>query len=253
MNFWFKRKKIILDCFTADAFSYEYCKIERAVKHYPDWWLDLPSENKNVNMKSCRGFTNMYTNSYIIPFWTTVSIDVDSIAEKKFQWKASGLYSEIIQSSTRKIIVSHHRDQTGNFLKSGNYQHIKLLSSWSIRSKSDTKFFYSDPMWHKDDLNIFTVLPGIVEYKYNQSTEFNIMFEYKPMPYTIEFTPGMPLAMLTPLTEDEIEFRHHLVTPNEMIYEFERFGFNKDANRFNLRKKFMDKAHNNTQTCPFKK
>ena len=251
MNFWFKRKKIVLDCFTTDAFSYEYCKIESAVKYYPDWWLNLPSEEKNINMKSCKGFTNLYVNSYIIPFWSTVDIKVDSLDTKTYRWSVSGVYPEVAMAN--KVVHSHDPGQYGNFTKSGNYQHIKLLSSWSIRTKSKVKFFYSDPVWHRDNLNNYTVLPGISEYYYNRSTEANIMFEYKAEPYNIRFTPGMPIAMMTPLTEDDVEFRHHLVTPNEMIYAESRFSFDKLNNMFNNKKKFLDDADKRTQMCPYKR
>ena len=252
MNFWFKRKKVILDCFTTDSFSYEYCRIESAVKYYPDWWLNLPSEEKNTNMKSCKGFTNLYVNSYVIPFWSTVDIEVSTLDTSTFKWTVSGVYSEI-ENQTKKVMISHNPKQYGKFTGSGNYQHIKLLSSWSIRTKSKVKFFYSDPVWHRDDLNNYTVLPGILEFKYNRSTEANIMFEYKTEPYNIRFTPGMPVAMMTPLTEDDVELRHHLVTPNEMIYAESRFSFDKRNNTFNNKKKFLDDADKRTQTCPYKR
>ena len=252
MNFWFKRKKVILDCFTTDSFSYEYCRIESAVKYYPDWWLNLPSEEKNTNMKSCKGFTNLYVNSYVIPFWSTVDIEVSALDTSTFKWTVSGVYSEI-ENQTKKVMISHNPKQYGKFTGSGNYQHIKLLSSWSIRTKSKVKFFYSDPVWHRDDLNNYTVLPGILEFKYNRSTEANIMFEYKAEPYNIRLTPGMPVAMMTPLTEDDVELRHHLVTPNEMIYAESRFSFDKLNNMFNNKKKFIDDADKRTQTCPYKR
>ena len=251
MNFWFKRKKIVLDCFTTDAFSYEYCKIESAVKYYPDWWLNLPSEEKNTNMKSCKGFTNLYVNSYVIPFWSTVDIEVSALDTRTFKWTVSGIFPEA--AHTIGVIISHNPKQYGKFTGSGNYQHIKLLSSWSIRTKSKVKFFYSDPVWHRDDLNNYTVLPGILEFKYNRSTEANIMFEYKAEPYNIRLTPGMPIAMMTPLTEDDVELRHHLVTPNEMIYAESRFSFDKLNNMFNNKKKFLDDADKRTQTCPYKR
>jgi len=36
MMFWFKKKKIVLDCFTADPVAFNYAKIDRATKYYPD-------------------------------------------------------------------------------------------------------------------------------------------------------------------------------------------------------------------------
>ena len=252
MNFWFKKKKIVLDCFTTDPFSFEYCRIERAVKYYPQWWRDLPSEDKNINMKSCRGLIDLYSNSYVIPFWTTLVVEVGNREEKKFQWSITGAHPELIGNPSR-IILSHKTSEFLGFANTGNYQHIKITSTWHIKTKSNTRFFYSDPIWHKADLNNYTVLPGIVEYKYNRSTETNIMFEYKPEPYTITLTPGMPMAILTPLTEEGVELRYHLITPQERLEEHTRFKSGKDNNEYRIKKKFIDEVDDRDRICPFKK
>jgi len=251
MNFWFKKKKIVLDCFTTDTFSYEYCRIDRAIKFYPQWWKDLPSEERNVNMKSCRGLIDLYNNSYVLPFWSTLEVKVGDRKEKNFQWHITGTYPEV-DGDPSKIIASHTPNQTLGFANTGNYQHIKIESSWHIRTKSNIKFSYTDPIWHKADLNNYTVLPGIVEYRYNRSTATNIMFEYKPDPYTITLTPGTPMALLTPLTGEGVEWRYHLITPQERLEEHSRFKFGKDSNTFKLKKKFID-DHDEKQACPYSK
>ena len=38
MFFWFKKPKVILECFTTEEIVYEHAKIDSAVKFFPDWW-----------------------------------------------------------------------------------------------------------------------------------------------------------------------------------------------------------------------
>ena len=44
MFFFFKRKEIVLDCFTHRPDTYEYFPIEKSTKHFPQWWKDLKVE-----------------------------------------------------------------------------------------------------------------------------------------------------------------------------------------------------------------
>jgi hypothetical protein len=46
-TFFHRRKKIVVDCFTTDAFAYDYAPITRGSKAFPDWWTKLPIADVN--------------------------------------------------------------------------------------------------------------------------------------------------------------------------------------------------------------
>lgn len=222
MMFWFKKKKVVLDCFTVDPFSYEFAAIAPATKYYPNWWQELPSINeaiqndavrKFVTMKHCRGFTDLFKSSYMIPFWGHLKILVDE-NQSVFKWDANYSWNENL-----KQVVEHSRNQFTGFVGE-NFQHLKLTSPWHFRTNKYLKFMMSDPIWCRKDLTSYSVLPGVVDYKYQLGSNINLMVEYKDGERSIKFKPGDPIAMLTPLTEDDIELKCHLISEIQLQKEF---------------------------------
>jgi len=250
MNFWFKNKDIVVDCFTADPFTYEYCRVAPASKYLPQWWKTLPVENKNSNMKSCRGFTQLYKNSFILPYWNTLEITVNKNTVKTFNWKTS-----VDLNVGGELLSIHDSAQYNDFTLGYDYQHIKIKNTWLFKTNSLVEFLWSDPVWNRPDLNNYTVLPGVVDYKYNHANNINIMFEYKPFPYTIIIPAGYPLVMLTPLTEKNIVFKYNLISPdhyNSIDNQYNQPTINKTDNLYNNKKKFITEyEERNKSKCPF--
>jgi len=251
MNFWFKRSKIVLDCFTADEFSYNYCRVDKAVKFYPDWWLKLSLPDKNINMRSCRGFLSLYKESFILPFWSTLKMEISNDKIKRFNFTLAESNPWAVDPS--KVAEAHGVDQYNGFVRpEDNYQHIKIKASWRIKTKSDINFFYSDPLWNRSNINAYSVLPGVVDFKINNDLHTNIMIQYKPYSQVLQFNPGDPMAMITPMTEKEVELRYHLVPPWIRVDTSSRFLPSKDVNLYTLKKNLNDKVEkNNTSACPF--
>lgn len=212
MFFFFKNKKITLDCFTVDPLVHKYASPRRSIDFIPDWWKDLPVEDKNRNMKSCKGFTSFFKNSFILPYWQSLYLTISDINERKYEWKNSKMPDPY--DSQRPCIENHNPQQYAGYLD-GNYQHIKLLSPWVFKSTRKIKYMWSDPIWTRQDPNLYTILPGTVDYTINTSTEVNLLFQYKSESYDIDIRPNTPLVMLTPLTEEKVDLKTHLVTERE--------------------------------------
>jgi len=263
--FWFKKKKIVLDCFTLDPFSYEFTPITPATHHYPDWFTSLPSKiqihpdnDTNVergekfsnSMKHCRGITDMFRSSFTIPFWGQLKIVLNDQSSKGYFWQTSYTLPD------QKIAVHNHfPTQFEGFLK-GKYQNIKLQSPWKLKTNRYIKFLMTDATWCREELTNFTVLPGVLDFKYQSSTNVNLMVERLNTNRDIIFEAGAPIAMLTALTEDDVEIKLHLVTEMEMkrIMPFDRVDmpWASVASKYNRSKRFIDTRDQlNNSKCPF--
>jgi hypothetical protein len=261
MVFWFKRKKIVLDCFTSDIFTYENAKVDYASKFIPKWWKELPqvgSSSNDTNMKYCRGFTELYKNSFIIPFWGTLQIEVNDISNVSTDIKWFSNF-KISHGTNNEPVEYHNRNQFKDFV-SDKFTHLKINCPWYFTSKSKTNYMFSDPLWNRSDLTAYSVLPGVVDYKFNNTSNVNIMIELRTEKRIISFFPGDPIAMITPMTEDEIDLRTHLESSeftNGHFSTSSRFslaGFKgiKYKSAYNLRRSFTEEQEEmNKSKCPF--
>jgi hypothetical protein len=256
--FLFKKKKIVLDCFTSDSFAYEYASISHATDYYPKWWKELDSKyidntremNYSATMKYCKGFTDLYSSSIIIPFWGILNIDMSSKLEKLFKWQTNyELYN-------KQPIITHPRVQYTEFLDE-NYQHLKITSPWKFKTEKYIKFILTDPLYNRNELTNYSVLPGCIDFKYQKSTNINIMAEYKNEKRTININPLDPIAMLTPLIEEDIIIKTHLLDVKEFtdLESYRRiFTSENTFNAYPKLKSFL-KNHqiqkDNKSKCPF--
>ena len=263
--FWFKKKKIVLDCFTTDPFAHEFTPIQPSVKYYPEWWTNLPPTietktsndwglNKQGTMKACRGFTELYKNSFVIPFWGNLEIDVKSKIEKQYFWRDNFSGSENT-SLPHKTISQHPTVMFEGFLNN-NYLHAKLNSPWFFKTNRYVQFAFVDPVWDKRELSDHTVLPGVLDFKYQHATNINLMIECRSEERTFLLEPGTPIAYIIPLSEEEIELRNHLISNDELIKLLpqQRIFFPGliNAKKYSRSKKFIDKHdERNKPKCPF--
>jgi hypothetical protein len=253
MFFWFKKKKIVLDCFTANPFAYEYCKPDFANKYYPEWYKDLPGfftspssfNNKNATLKHCRGFSDLYQHAIILPYWDTIMVDIsDNVTRQTF-------ITELKDSLSEKLGHLHNPIQLGSFFKDSDLDIFKLGSPWFFKTNKLVKFSWQDVPWHYNTLNRFVALPAIVNYKYQFNTDINLIFEYRNKSTVFNLYPGDPLVMLVPLTDEDIVIKTHQIDHMEVRkYAFKTLD---DTSKFYLRrKKLMDlKVEREKNKCPF--
>ena len=263
MFFWFKKKKIILDCFTDNRFAYEYCKIAPAIHYYPEWYEDLPAfitpkkiMQNTPSLRHCVGFTELYKKSFIIPYWTTSTILVDKV-NKTIRTKS-------IDQDT--LFSDHDLNQINGFCNqpanNTTVGHLKFLSPWWIKSNKFVQFTWHNCTWGMDKLYDLLALPAVIDFKYNRSTEINMVLDFNTAKDTMMYEPGTPLVMLTPLTDESIEIRTHYVNDSKInISRLRTFQLDPltDNRRklYQLKKKFINKVdkineiEENDKKCPF--
>lgn len=247
MLFWFKKKTVVLDCFTHLNFAYNIIPIERATKYIPDWYKKLkhtnvsnPYEPPFVSMKSCPGFRNYFSHSFALPMWDHIHVRV-----------SKNDISVLCDSLTYN---RHDNEQYGELLDT-SYIHFKMSTPWFINSKSDTKFIQTFPMWcyqakHKPEKILHC--PGVVDFKTQSSTNVNIFIKRageKEEDYIVTFEPGVPLVFYTPLDKVEIKIKNHLLTKEEYNQKSAAIGSTISANRYYTYKKLIEKRDEGKK-CP---
>jgi len=255
MFLWFKKKEIVLDCFTGSPIAYELGKPDFAYKFFPEWFIKLPKRMPNIRnprtgengtIKLCRAFKRYYTaNSIILPSGYFGHIKVNTKEKRTFDWR-------IQTKDTSQGVSSHHSAQSEGFL-TDNYQHIKLSSSWSFKTNKFIEFLWSDPIYNRPNICDYTIMPGVIDFKYQHDAFINLVLEYKNDPYELEFKPGQPLVMLTPLSQDyNITIKHHLIdkSKEEPLGEVSTYDSER---RYPENKKIIQAAdkRDEMKKCPF--
>ena len=256
--FWFKKKKIILDCFTSNAIAYEYFKPASALKYQPNWYKELPSsitvndQGKDHNIESvkqCIAVRSLFKNSFILPSWSTYRFDISDSIESSVQWFCS----------TKTNMLSHSTHQMEGFLENTNWNTLKLECPWYFKSNKFINYTWHDTVWHKKRLDGFFILPAVLDFSVNYFTNVNIIFSFDDKPKTIIIEAGDPLVMITPNTEEEVEIRNHLVSDQEMrridlgqVFNPDVLNNKPSSYTYYKKKKILeDKAIKSISKCPF--
>jgi hypothetical protein len=108
----------------------------------------------------------------------------------------------------------------------------------------------TQPVWHQgDNIGKFTVLPGIIDFKYQHSINVNTFFEYIPGTVRqVMLETATPLVHMIPLTEDDVEIRCHEVSTDE----YNRMNHNITKFKGSYRDRKVQLNTNEPSKCPFK-
>jgi hypothetical protein len=255
MLFKFKQKTIVVDAFTCDQTVYKTNRIDPFGKKLPEWWKNLPTPSIDLisaavtqNMRGCVGFTDQFKTSFIYssPFDIGVSIDIE-IPEQRDAVKTFYASSKPDFGQHGEV---HVYDQYTGMVDPSQWRHYKIDNPWRFKTKSDIKFFCSDPMYHKTGRGYYA-LPGMLDFKYNTGMFVNFLFNMenkKVMNYHIEF--GQPLYQITPLTEKNVEFKYHLISSSEYKDKFPPTRVSLLHSSRKYRKKSIEIEQKESK-CPF--
>jgi hypothetical protein len=246
MNFFIKRSKVIIDCFTDNLNAAEYFPIAESNNFYPDWWKNLPKthvvgessgiEIAKSTMKSCDGFIALYKQGFMIPLWSDLIVETQA---NGFRYTFADEISHI---------GSHDYDQMSTEFMS--YIHFKIQSPWFLKESKGIEFLFTQPTYNQvKSLSDWHILPGIVDFKYQRATNINFVASRGRR---IQINAGHPVAHLIPLTEKEIDLRIHLINPSNIedlkiknnFYPFFRGSYKKI-------KKILEEKER--KKCPFGK
>lgn len=219
-SFFHRTPKLHVDCFTSDVNVYENTPIVRASKTIPDWWKELDTykpdfteeedrpdlpppipfhlrEMSKTTAKDCYAIIEFYKKGLVIESWTDMKLV--SNPNHLHYIKSYGTEPE-----------RHERRQIGRGFP--NHHHLKLVSPWLFKEKTGVQFVWVGASWalHNTDIN---VLPGVINFNVNNSTNINFVVPKRDAEYSINL--GTPLCHIIPLSEKKLTFKNHLVSREE--------------------------------------
>lgn len=233
-----RQKPVIVDCYTFDKQVYEYAKISKASKFFPEWWKSLPADDDNPNMRHCYGFVSQHEKSFVLPLWSDLDIDLE---HQGYRWSFK---------DCRTSAEVHGGSQFAGWIDPGANAHLKLSTPWMFRCSEEIHFQWSDASWSKHDLFGYHTPPAIVEYKYQSSVGVNLIFNTTVKPRSFRLKHGQPLVYITPLTERPVEFRFHLVTEDEYKSVAPVFPSQKKKSYLTY-KRIQKEKEKEQSSCPF--
>lgn len=244
MFFWFKRKKILVDCFTDEPGAYEFHPIKKATLAYPMWWKNLNNQTVeqsvvgNINrstIKGCDGIITLFKNSHVITAWTDIRLKTNS--ENYFYYFGKKPLNDFHNS-----IASHNKLQFGPAFD--NKIHLKLMSPWYLKQNRFCEFIMMPAIWNDiPNWNKFTIMPGMSNFLYQHSTNINMFVEKNQDHILIE--AGTPFYHIIPQTESDVEFKCHLVTSQE-LNKLIHVRYGKFANNYKFTRRLVERIHK----CP---
>ena len=242
MMFFFKKSEIHLDCFTSNQRAYELFKIDYAYRFYPEWWKNLPKSTMvddnfypQPTMKTCAGFINHYKNGLMVCMWSDLAIQTDKRGESNYRWRFAD------ESSLANY---HMPGQMDGYMNTDEYSHLKIASPWYFECKENIQWMVIEPTWHEHTTD-FIVMPGTVDYKYQNATEINILIKHMPERRSFLIEAGRPMMHIIPLSEKKLIIHNHLLTNEEYVNKRKRIDRFKFINEHNTVKRMNMK-------CPFR-
>jgi hypothetical protein len=248
MMFWFKRKQIVVDCFTTLRGAYELYKPDNSIKFFPkevktmqNYYDTIDPTTKITKSEStirkCAGLIDYYKIGFILPMWTDFICQPKSAVAKE---TALGLISSPYYFS------SHSKKQYSGMFD--GYMHLKLDSPWKFKENTDIKFIWTSPTWNLHrHLNNFSIVPAALSFKYQCTTNVHMFVNASSENFTIN--SGTPLVHLSPITEKKVVLKYHLVDEKEL----NKIGIPSDFNNIKPEryKRWVDESKKHESKCPF--
>lgn len=257
-SFFVKRSEVVVDCFTHHQAAFEYTPIDYGSKFLPDWWKDTkPSFQNNSGqvgptIKNCIGLIEYYKNSLIIPSWFEMDLNVyEEGNEQTWTYQSSNTYVDTESTHPREAFK-------GFALENGS--NLKFTSPWLIRTKEEVRWVWSQPTWNlREHLSTFTVLPAVIDFKYQHSTNVNLFVQNETNFKNTIIKPNTPLVSLHPISDKNFIIKNHLISYEDFTQKkngaasmFLLRNF-KEISKLYARKRDLVNIRGKNSTCPFHK
>lgn len=239
--FLFKKKPIVLDLFTYRQEIFDFAKPLEARHFYPEWWkstpksLTLPNElHPTPSIKTCNGFIDQFQRGFIVPMWSDLMIELAPEGEPNARWKFADQTSEA---------VPHPEWQRGGFLPDTRHFHLKLVTPWLGFCKEAVDFQLMPASWHIERPQDMVIPTGVLNFKYQNAINVNAFFTRHAQRRVHELKYDEPLLHFVPLSDRELELRHHMVDRDEWARLISKAKSLSFTGNYNKQKK--------KSACPF--
>jgi hypothetical protein len=189
-------------------------------------------------MRACAGMVDTYSRGFMVPLWSALKVAIGE--------KGSGAYHYQYADEFSMAHV-HGQSQRGAFLPDHDYQHLKLIAPWYIHCDEEVSFYSVQPTWNMSTFVDYSVLSGVLEFKYQNVVNINLMFSRGSAQKMVEIPLGQPLMHIMPLDKRPVEIK--------IIVDQNRYNKMVSLNRaLSFNNAYKDKktiAKSQTHGCPF--
>lgn len=196
-----KNKKITLKCYPQFPQISNLFPIDHARKFIPKWWKNLDVEandsclGKIPTIKSCYGFTDLYSRGFIIPLWRDCVVFYDKNGIENIQIPT--------EENINQYFTYHANSQFNGYLP--QWHHLKFITPWLLETKDLIPFLMTEVGWSRENPLEYFIPQGTLEFKYQHAAHLNVFFPPTNSKKKVEFFAETPLIHLIPLTEHEVE------------------------------------------------
>ncbi len=199
----------------------------------PKWFSNLPKSVNDINVRNCTGLKDLFNEGFMIPAWgeyfITVMPDGTSNVESPVQlnWGHSKRHDLSTQAPGAWP----------------SYINVKLHNPWWFWCSEPIKWIMIQPTWNQEEPSEWAVVPGMLEFRYNNQANVNTLFRIMEREYTTKINTGDVIAQLIPITERPVALE--LKVLNDDIYNEKfapwvhsfKFGYQKIRNMIKNRNK----------------
>lgn len=211
INFLFKKKNIVLDCFTFYDVVKERFPISESKNHLPEWFKNAPKpkdHNKMVpthhmtSIRKCGGLIDLFKRGAVLPLPCDVKIR---------SWYKDGVYNVDSFNVLSDLMVLTSFSET--------FHH--LTNPWVIKQNNNIPFLITNCHYHSKRPSI-TISNGVIHFKYNPQLHiFFHMFKQEggteENPNIILLEGGFPILHMIPLEEVNVKVNTHLVSQTDFF------------------------------------
>lgn len=221
--------KIHVDCFTYMPTLTDLFPVLLAEERIPSWHKGLsavcksPSGPMKGTMKTCPGVNDLFRTGIILQSWCDMYINWENPGN-------SGMYWEPQDKGE-----SHHPLQWGDTPQFKNYFHFKFLSPWKFVEKTGIKWIMMNTFWH-DTSQRYIVPAGMVEYKYQHTTNVNMFIPKASFPKNLTINAGKEISHIIPLSEKDIVLHQHEISETEYIRKYMGIPFSFTSQYYKKKK-----------------
>ena len=217
--FFFKKKSLTIDCFTAVEGAFKFAKPKHSAEFVPEWWKELPTSYTAKNgfwpiptIRRCSGIIDLYQKGIMPSAWCDAVFNIGAKGTEEYQWQ----FSDPTHNAS-----THENEQIGTHFNSKEFAHLRLSSPWAFKCNESVDWLWQDPTWNTLPNYNYKILPGILEFKWQHATNVNMIFRRKEEKYTHTIRYKTPLSQLIPLADDRrIKLKHHQVSEQEFASFF---------------------------------
>jgi hypothetical protein len=190
----------------------------------PSWFKSITKNPEVRTLRNCPGFVNLLKDSIGLPLWADFAITYKGNELRKVE--IAGYPSHMVP----EMVQPHHPIQWGDGFPGA--LNIKLMSPWYVTSNKSTPFLMHDAVWHKERIEDYQVLSGILDLKRQHSTHVNMMLPYSEKEKTVLIKAGTIMWYLTPMVDTKVEIKTKWVTEERLrSFMLYRFSFNDNDYR----------------------